>query len=306
MSTPGLAVAAVDDLRRDRTGHAFRRTTLDRCVGWLLPLLFLVAIAPILDLVYWVSTKALPTLTWTVLTTNPSGGGASGGLYAPIAGSLALLGVATCVAVAIGFVGGLATAEYVSERTAGLIRITANVMVGIPSIIIGLFGFLLFVRYFGWGSSLEAAGVTLGIFMVPYVYRSTDLAYTSVPAHLREAAVGSGARPLQYLFRVATPIAFPQVLTGVFLAMAIGIGETAPIYPIIPSLIAVPPISLSQPVGALPLYIWEGYENAAILPQAEIRAFQAAFLLLVIVIGLNVVVRVIAARSRRRFEGLYQ
>jgi phosphate transport system permease protein len=301
LATP---VDALDDLRRDRSGHVRRRTAIDRWVGWLLPLLFLVAIAPILDLVYWVSKQALPTFTLSLLTTNPSGAG--GGLFAPLAGSLVILALATGVSVAFGFFGGLATAEYLSERAAGIVRIAANVMVGIPSIIVGLFGFLAFVRYFGWGSSLEAAAVTLGIFMTPYVYRATDLAYSSVPPHLREAAVGSGARPLQYLLRVATPIAFPQVLTGIFLAMAIGVGETAPIYPIIPSLVALPPLGLSQPVGALPLYIWEGFENGLILPTAIHRAFQAAFLLLVIVIGLNVLVRVIAARSRRRLEGLFQ
>ncbi len=296
-------LAAEDDLRRDRSGHLRGRTVLDRCIGWLLPLLFLVAIAPILDLVYWVASRALPTFTLSIITTNPSG--AAGGLLSPIVGSLEILLLATLVAIALGFFGGLATAEYLDEETAGAIRVTANVMVGIPSIILGLFGFIVFVKYFGWGASLAAAGVTLGIFMTPYVYRATDLAYLSVPPHIREAAVGSGATPLQYLFRVATPIAFPSVLTGIFLAMAIGVGETAPIL-LATTPVAIPPLSLFQPASALPLYIWSGFENGLILPVAIHRAFQAAFLLLVIVVGLNVLVRIIAARSRRRLEGLFQ
>ncbi|HYA57379.1 MAG TPA: ABC transporter permease subunit [Thermoplasmata archaeon] len=305
MATPFLRkdVPLVDDLRRDRSGHVWRRTMWDRCIGWLLPLLFLVAIIPILDLVYWVALRALPTFSVQVLTTNPSGAG--GGLYAPLVGSVVILALATGVALLFGFLGGLATAEYLSEQAAGMVRVTANVMAGTPAIVVGLFGYVAFVTYFGWNLSLAAASVTLGIFMTPYVFRATDLAYASVPSHIREAAVGSGARPLQYLLRVATPIAFPQVLSGVFLAMAIGVGETAPIY-LTTTAVELPPLGLLQPASALPLYIWTGFQTGYILPSAIHLAFQAAFLLLVIVVGLNILVRLIAARSRRRLEGLFQ
>jgi phosphate transport system permease protein len=305
MATSSISgtVAAIDDLRRDRSGHLRRRTLLDRCIGWLLPLLFLVAIVPILDLVYWIGLRALPKFSFAVLVTNPSG--ASGGLYAPLMGSLIILALATLVALAFGFFGGLATAEYLDERAAGWVRVTANVMAGTPAIVIGLFGYITFVTYFGWKLSLEAAAVTLGIFMTPYVFRATDLAYASVPPHIREAALGSGARPLQYLLRVASPIAFPQVLSGVFLAMAIGVGETAPLV-LTTTPVELPPLGLNQPASALPLYIWSGFQTGYILPSAIRLAFQAAFLLLIIVVGLNILVRIIAARSRKRLEGLFQ
>ena len=305
MATASLSapVAAVDDLTRDRSGHVRRRTLFDRCARWLLPLLFLVAIIPIVDLVYWVAVRALPTFTLAVLTTNPSG--ASGGLYAPLVGSLSILLVATLVSLLFGFLGGLATAEYLDERSASMVRITANVMAGTPAIVVGLFGYVTFVQYFGWKLSLAAAAVTLGIFMTPYVFRATDLAYASVPSHIREAAIGSGARPLQYLLRVASPIALPQVLSGIFLAMAIGVGETAPIY-LTTTAVELPPVGLLQPASALPLYIWSGFQTGYILPSAIHLAFQAAFLLLVIVVGLNILVRIVAARSRRRLQGLFQ
>lgn len=294
----------VDDLRTDRTGHLRRRTVLDQCAKWLLPLLFAVAVVPILDLVYWVGRSALPGFTLATLVTNPTGQ-QGGGLFAPLVGSLAILSLATLASLAFGFFGGLATAEYLSEEAAGLVRVTANVMAGTPAIIVGFFGFLTFVIYFGWGLSWAAGSVTLGIFMTPYVFRATDLAYASIPPYIREAAVGAGARPLQYLLRVATPIALPQILSGVFLAMAIGVGETAPIY-LTTTSVNLPPLGLFQPASALPLYIWSGFQTGYILPGAIRLAFQAAFLLLVIVIGLNVLVRIIAARSRRRLEGLFQ
>ncbi len=304
MATPPLPATSrieSDDIRFDRVGHARRRLALDRVASWLLPLLFLVAIFPILDLVYWVSEHAVPGFTWQVIVTNPSGN--AGGLYAPLMGSLSILGLATGFAIAFGFFGGLATAEFLGPRSAEMVRITANVMVGTPAIIVGLFGYFAFVIYFGWHLTLAAASLTLGIFMTPYVFRSTDLAYATVPSHIREAAYGSGAGAGQYLIRVATPIAFPQVLTGVFLAMAIGVGETAPL--VLTTLQSnLPPTGLFSPSNALPFYIWSGYTS--IFP-TEIRlAFQAAFLLLIIVVGLNILVRVIAARARKRLEGLFQ
>ncbi len=295
---PSLAVA--DDLRRDRSGGVWRRTWFDRVIGWVLPLTILVAVIPILDLVYWISVRALPSFTSTSLSPNPA---VSTSLYAPLLGSLAILLLATAFALLFGFLGGLATAEYLDEGSAAAVRITANVMAGIPAIIVGLFGYIAFVIAFGWGASLAAAGLTLGIFMTPYVFRATDLAFASVPAHLREAAYGSGTSPLQYLLRVAMPIAFPQVLSGVFLAMAIGVGETAPIY-LTTSGYNLPPTGLFAKAGALTLYIWEDFQNP--LPGLVHIAFQAAFLLLVIVIGLNIVVRIIGARSRRKLEGLFQ
>ncbi len=292
-----------DNLALDRSGHLGRRRAFDRLVGWLLPLLFLVAILPIAWLLYYVGSQALPGFTLATLTTDPSG--ATGGLFAPLVGSLTILLLGTGVAIAFGFLGGLVTAEYLGEQWAGWIRITANVMVGTPAIIIGLFGYLVFVIYFHWGLSLAAASVTLGVFMTPYVFRATDIAYGSVPPHIREAALGSGARPRQYLVRVASAIAFPQVLGGIFLAMAIGVGETAPLY-LTTTTVVLPPTGLFAPASALSLYIWTGFQTGLILPTAIRLAFQAAFLLLVIVIGLNVLVRVIAARARRRLEGLFQ
>ena len=296
-------IAPEDDLTQDRAGHVRRRVAFDRVLGALLPLLFLVAILPIAWLLYYVGSQALPGFSLAVLTTNPSG--ATGGLYAPLVGSLAILGVATLVSIAFGFLGGLMTAEYLSEEWAGWIRITANVMVGTPAIIVGLFGYLTFVIYFHWGLSLAAAGVTLGIFMTPYVFRATDIAFSSVPAHIREAALGSGARPRQYILRVAGTIAFPQVLGGIFLAMAIGAGETAPLV-LTTTSVELPPTGLLQPASALTLYIWSGFQTGYILPSAIRLAFQSAFLLLAIVIGVNIVVRLIAARSRRRLQGLFQ
>ena len=297
----GLLVDPDDVLTRS-TGRLRWRTGFDRVIGWVLPLLFLVAILPILDLVYYVSERAVPTLTWTVLSsTNPR---VTDALGVPIVSTFEIMALATLFALAFGLLGGVATAEFLPASVAEWIRTSANMLAGTPSVIVGYFGYFTFVLYFGWGLSYIAGVLTLSLFMTPYVFRTADLAFTSVPRPIREAALGSGARPLQYILRVGTPIAFPQILTGVFLAMAIGVGETAPlVLTTTPSVIL--PSTIYSPVSFLTGFIWENF-SAPASSGLQTLAFQAAFLLMVVVVLLNIVVRIISARYRKRLEGLYQ
>jgi phosphate transport system permease protein len=181
---------------------------------------------------------------------------------------------------------------------------SANLLAGMPSVIVGYFGYFAFVLYFGWGLNFIAGVFTLAFFMTPYIFRTADLAFSSIPRPIREAAYGSGAKPIQYILRIGTPIAFPQILTGVFLAMAIGVGETAPIILTVqPGLLV--PSSLFQPAVYMTYLIWTGFNQPA-NSVALTLAFQAAFLIIVTVLALNIVVRFVASRYRKRLEGLYQ
>jgi phosphate transport system permease protein len=295
-------VETAEDLLFDRSFRTRWRLGFDRTIGWILPLLFLVAIIPILDLVYYVASQALPTMSWTVLTsTNPYDPDALG---VPILTTAAIMLFATCLAVLLGIFGGVATAEFIPERPAGWIRMTANMLVGTPSVVLGYFGYFLLVITFGWGLSFIAGAVTLGFFMTPYVFRISDLAFSSIPRPIREAAYGSGTRPYQYILKVGAPIAFPQILNGVFLALAIGVGETAPIVLTTTQSVIFPP-TIYSPVTFLTGTIWENFSQPSGSPTLAL-AFQAALLLLIIVVGLNIVVRLISARYQKRLEGLYQ
>lgn len=279
-----------------------RRRQLDRWLGRLVPLSFLLVILPLLDLVYWIATRALPTFSWTTLTTNPEG--TSGGLYGPIVGSAGILAISTAIAAAIGIAGAIYTAEFASERAAATARFTTNLLAGVPSIVVGYFGYFALVLYFGWGASLLAGSVTLSIFILPYVFRSADLAFASVPPELREASLGMGSTRGQYIRRVAFPVALPQVLNGVFLAMAIGLGETAPLlYTAFWN--NFPPTGLNQPVGYLTGLIWNYYDEPLTFGTEVTMAFQAAFILMVAVIVLNIAIRIIGGIYARRLRGLY-
>jgi phosphate transport system permease protein len=301
MALPSGSPESGGDLLFDRSARTRWRLGFDRVAGWLLPLLFLVAIIPILDLVYYVGAQALPTLSLAVITnTNPHDPYALG---VPIESTIEVMLWATAVAVALGLFGGIATAEFLGERAAGWMRMSANLLVGTPSVVIGYFGYFALVLGLGWNLSFIAGATTLAFFMTPYIFRVTDLAYSSIPRPIREAALGSGARPYQYVVKVAAPIAFPQILNGVFLAVAIGVGETAPIVLTSTHSVIVPP-TLFSPVTFLTASIWLNFSQPP--GPALALAFQAAFLVLMVVVALNIVVRIISARYQKRLEGLYQ
>ncbi len=286
----------------EELGHFRRRRSIDRWFGRLLPVVFLVAIIPILDLVYWVSQRSLPTFTWAILTTNPTGN--AGGLYGPLVGTVYLLLMGLAIAVPLGILAGLASGVFLPHPWGEVVRGAGDLLVGTPSVILGYFGYFALVLYLGWGASLLAGGVTLGIFMLPYVARTSDQAFSSVPTDLRDAALGAGARLRQYAARIAFPIALPQVLSGIFLAAAIGIGETAPL--LWTALFSsYPPTQLSEPTGYLTGLIWNYFDEPPTFGTEVTLAFQAALILIAIVVAMNVIVRVLAERSRRKLEGLY-
>jgi phosphate transport system permease protein len=297
--------AASDNLFYDHSARTRFRVGFDRWIGRVLPLLFIVALFPIIDLVYFVTVRALPTLSFGNLTnTQPYANLNGDAVGIAVVGTIYVMTIATSLAVVMGLFGGIATAEFLGERAAGWVRMSANMLAGTPSVVVGYFGYFAFVVYFGWGYSLIAGALTLAFFMVPYTFRTADLAFSSIPRSIREAALGSGARIHQYILKVATPIAFPQILTGIFLAMAIGVGETAPIVLTTHTSLLVP-TSLTSGVWFLTVTIYNGYSE----PPGNnglAQAFQAAFLIMVVVIALNIVVRVVAARYQKRLEGLYQ
>ncbi len=285
------------------SGRTRRRLVFDRLIPWLLPLAFVAVLFPLFDMIFWVAQKAVPTFTLATLTETQVGFG--GGLYSMILGTLILIAIGTAIATGIGIAAGFYTAEYAPPAVASFGRLAGNILAGVPAIVLGYFGYYLLVLYTNWGFTTLAGGIVLGIFMVPYVYRTTDVALTGVPPTQREAALAMGARPRQYLLRIAFPIALPTILTGIFFAMALGLGEAAPIV-YTAGWSSTPITGLMQPTSFLTGAIWLFYD----LPPSEgtllTLAFQAAFLLILIVLALNVIVQLLSDRYRRRLQGLFE
>jgi phosphate transport system permease protein len=285
------------------SGRLRRRLFFDRAIGWVLLLAFVAVLFPLFDMIYWISANALPKMTWGTFTENQVGFG--GGLYAMILGTFVLILLGTLIATAIGVVSGFYTAEYAPPAVARVARIAGNVLAGVPAIVLGYFGYYLLVLYTHWGFTTFAGGLTLGFFMTPYVYRTTDVALSTVPPSQREAALALGSRPRQYLRRVAFPIALPSILTGVFFAMALGLGEAAPVL-YTAGFTSTPVTSLMQPTSFLTGAIWLFYDFPPSEGSFLTLAFQAAFLLIVIVLALNIAVQILSDRYRERLKGLFQ
>lgn len=133
------------------------------------------------------------------------------------------------IAVPLGVFSAIYLVEYAKRgnKVVGLVRITAETLSGIPSIVYGLFGFLLFVTSFGWGYSLLAGSFTLVIMILPVILRTTEEALKAVPDSFREGSFGLGAGKLRTVFRIVLPSAVPGILSGVVLSVGRIVGETA-------------------------------------------------------------------------------
>jgi phosphate transport system permease protein len=211
-----------------------------------------------------------------------------------IVGTAVIGAIATAAAVPIGLLCGLFLAES-DGRIAGAIRFTADVMTGVPSITIGIFGYIAIVSHSKQFSGLAGA-FAIGIIMLPVIMRAGETAIRGVPLHLNEAALALGARRATVARRVVVPAAMPGIITGVLLAVARGLGETAPLLLTIfgNQYLQWNP---TKPMEALPLVI---YNNSS-QPYADLIqvAWGAALLLVVVVLVLSIGSRVLATVLQR-------
>jgi phosphate transport system permease protein len=254
-----------------------------------------VAIVPLVGVVAYVLIKGLPAWNADFFTqvTEPEGI-PGGGVWNAIVGTAVIGAIATAAAVPIGLLCGLFLAES-DGRIAGAIRFTADVMTGVPSITIGIFGYIAIVSHSKQFSGLAGA-FAIGIIMLPVIMRAGETAIRGVPHHLNEAALALGARRATVARRVVVPAAMPGIITGVLLAVARGLGETAPLLLTIfgNQYLQWNP---TKPMEALPLVI---YNNSS-QPFADLIqvAWGAALLLVVVVLVLSIGSRVLAAVLQR-------
>jgi len=189
----------------------------------------LVALVPLGLVLYYVASQGLSAVNLNFFTQMPQPVGETGGGMAnAIAGTLIVSGLAACMAVPIGILSGIYAAEYAGGRFATLVRLAADTLNGVPSIVIGLFAYIAAVLPFRRFSAL-AGGFALGIMMIPIIARTTEELLLLVPSSIREAALALGASRTRAVFSVVVPAALPGIVTGVVLAFARIAGETAPL-----------------------------------------------------------------------------
>ena len=188
----------------------------------------LVTVGVLLFIIFFILRRGLPVLSLEFLTANPADMGKSGGIFSTIVGTAALSFLAILIAAPLG----VGTAIYLTEYTWGgpltrVIRFGAECLAGIPSIIFGLFGFILFVTKLKFGWSILSGGLTLAFMLLPTIIRTSEEAIKSVPPTYRTVSFSLGSTKWQTVTRVVLPSAMPGIVTGIVLSVGRSIGETA-------------------------------------------------------------------------------
>ena len=236
-------------------------------------------------------------LSWQFLTSFPSRRPADAGIYAALIGSLYVIALTALIAIPIGIAAALYLEEYANRRgrLARLIEINIANLAGVPSIIYGLLGLGLFVRWMRMGPSVLAGASTLALLVLPVVILATREALRAVPGSLREGSYALGATKWQTTWHQVLPAAFPSILTGLILALSRAIGETAPLITI-GALTYVPfaPTNIWSPFTVLPIQVF----NWVSRPQAAFAENAAAGIIVLLVVLLLMNSIAIALRDR--------
>ena len=247
----------------------------------------------ILSVVFLRGMHALRPSLFTTVTQ-----GSGGGLLNAIEGTVVLSLGALALAVPFGVAAGIYTSEYRNDSWAVGIRFLADVLVGVPSIVLGYFGYVGMVEWLGWGFSVAAGAIVLAVMSLPYICRTTELALRRVPNELRDAAYALGANDRQVVLGVCLPVALPAILTGVLLALAVSVGETAPLlYTAGWSSFMWDGRLTHSPIGYLTYAIWTFINEP--FASANALAYAAAFLVTGFVLVINVVARFVLSRRAR-------
>ncbi len=273
------------------------KDTAVRIVGYIILFILFAVLAAIF---YEIADGALSNITWQILTTsNTFEGTTGGGIYEAIAGTWMLVGTGLLFSVPPGILGSLYVVRAKSSKTlSSLVRLFTDILTSVPSIVIGLFGYLFMVYYLGWGFSLIAGGIALAIMMLPYIFRVAELSMKAIPVEQIHNAYALGADDFQVATRIYIPQALSGVLSGIMLAISIAAGETAQLLYTAGWNAGGLPSGFTNNnlgVGYLTYIVYNGLLQGSAIPNATNLAYIAAFVLIV-----TILVLVLLSKSMNR------
>jgi phosphate transport system permease protein len=259
-------------------------------------------LAILLLLLYDIGRKGGGAISWEFLSQAPRRGMTEGGIFPAIFGTLLVTIVTAVLAIPLGMFAAIYLNEYAKQsRLTRLIRLSIRNLSGVPSIVYGLFGVILFVNILKFGTSILSAGLTLGLLTLPWTITASEEALKTIPNSYREGSLALGATKWQAIRTNVLPYSIPGMLTGTVLGLARAAGETAPIL-FTGAAFYLPylPKSLSDQFMALPYHLYiMATQHHAIL-QVRPLAYGTALVLILLVLGLNMTAIIIRYRMRRK------
>jgi phosphate transport system permease protein len=276
-----------------------RRRVTDQAARGTLLGLTLAALVPLFLVLYYLFKQGLGAWSVDFFTTDPSGRflGDPGGIRSAIVGSVLIVALASAIAIPLGVGVALYLVEYGKQsRFSNLVRYFVDVMTGVPSIVFGLFVYIVLVvariggTFAGWKGA-----VALALLMIPVIIRSSEVVLSLVPDSLREAALALGSPRWRVIARIVLPTALPGLITGSMLAIARGAGETAPLLFTV-AFVNNLSFNLGDRLNSLPLQIFNDVGQAQ--DRLVARAWGAALTLVLMILAVTLIARLAQRRSK--------
>jgi len=267
----------------------------------IIKLLGLVVIGILVWIQGFIIFNGIGVISWEFLTQPPTDGMTAGGIFPAIVGTLCLVTGSMIFAFPLGAMAGIYMNEYAGNNLfVKIIRIVTNNLSGIPSIVFGLFGMTLFVNTLGFGDSILAGSLTLGLLVLPVVIRTTEEALKAVPDAYRSGSLALGATKLQTIHRVILPAASPNIITGLILSIGRVSGETAPIlFTVAAYFLPKLPTSIFDQVMALPYHLYVIATSGTDIEASRPIAFGTALVLIMIVLMMNTLAALIRKKLNK-------
>ena len=280
------------------------RTLKDRVIKGIIIAFSLITISPIILIIYKLIEKGIrqisfdfilktPPNTFEAMTAITNGEIIPGGIANGITGTLLMVLLASALAIPVGVVTGIYLYENPGKFLANLTRNVSDILQGVPSIVLGLIAYIWVVKHITNGYSALAGSVSLSIMMLPMIVRSTEETLKMIPQTIKEAALALGVPYYKVILKILIPTGFSGLLTGILLGISRVLGETAPL--MLTALgSSIINFDISKPTSAIPLLIWEFYND----PNMVDLIWSSSLLLMFIVLTLNIISKQIASRTK--------